>query len=198
MTTARRPLRTSVPAVAAVACVAAAALAAALLPRRLTRVEVAGESMTPELMPGDFLVLWSGAPSDTEAYGRIVATRDPRSATDDAPLLLKRVVGLPGEALRIGGGVQVNGRYLLEPYAHGQDPTGQHRGVQRLAEASYFLLGDNRAASTDGRDFGPTGRDRIIGTAVWRYWPPERFGRLRRPPRRFLGLREDEATAPSA
>ena len=35
---------------------------------------------------------------------------------------------------RVGGGVQVNGRRLIEPYAHGDDPVEQHRGMHRLAE----------------------------------------------------------------
>src|SRR5690606_3936483 len=116
--------------------------------RRWQRVEVAGDSMTPALMPGDYLLLRHGPPSPERAYGQIVVTDDPRPE-GGGRLLLKRIVGLPGEALRVGGGVQVNGRRLIEPYAHGDDPVVQHRGVQRLAEDTYFLLGDHRAASTD-------------------------------------------------
>lgn len=166
---------------AAVACLALPAL---LLRGRLLRVEVAGDSMAPALLPGDFLLLRRGPPPRTGAFGQIVATPDPRAAAGER-LLLKRIVGLPGEALRVGGGVQVNGRRLLEPYAHGNDPPAQHRGVQRLGADSYFLLGDHRAASTDSRDFGPVPSARLQGTAVLRYWPPRRLGWLHPPARRF-------------
>lgn len=151
------------------------------------RVEVAGESMAPALQPGDFLVLRRGAPDPARAFGQVVATRDPRPE-GDRRLLLKRVVGLPGEALRVGGGVQVNGRVLLEPYAHGETPYEQHRGINRLGADEYFLIGDHRGASTDSRDFGPVPASAIEGVAVLRYWPPERFGRLVPPERRLLGL----------
>lgn len=174
-----------------VMALAAAAFACAAIPlwrfaRAFQRVEVAGDSMTPALAPGDFLLLRRGPPAREGAYGHIVITDDPRPEGAGL-LLLKRIVGLPGEALRVGGGVQVNGRHLIEPYAHGDDPIEQHRGVHRLAEDTYFLLGDHRAASTDSRDFGPVPRARMSATALLRYWPPSRFGRLRPPPRRFLG-----------
>ena len=153
---------------------------------RLMRVEVAGESMTPALLPGDFLVLRRDVSAYLEA-GEVVAVVDPRPE-GDGRILLKRVVGLPGEALRIGGGAQVNGRVLDEPYAHGETPAEQHRGINRLGEDEYFLLGDNRGASTDSRDFGPVRREAILGVAWLRYWPPERAGRLRAPARRLLGV----------
>ena len=168
---------------AAVACLALPVWGVA---RALLRVEVVGDSMTPALLPGDFLLLHRGPPAPDQAYGQIVMLDDPRPAAAGR-VLLKRIIGLPGEALRVGGGVQVNGRRLIEPYAHGDDPVAQHRGVQRLDEDAYFLLGDHRRASTDSRDFGPVPRSRITGTVLLRYWPPDRFGRLLPPPRRFLG-----------
>lgn len=191
----RRPpsVRTRVVALAAAAA-ACLALPVWRLGRGFLRVEVAGDSMTPELEPGDFLILRRGAPTGDRAYGRIVVTEDPRPE-GAGRLLLKRVIGLPGEALRVGGGVQVNGRRLIEPYAHGADPVEQHRGVQRLAEDTYFLLGDHRAHSTDSRDFGPVPRERITATALLRYWPPSRFGRLVPPERRFLGPAESPGHA---
>jgi signal peptidase I len=156
--------------------------------RDVRRVEIAGYSMTPALQPGDFVLVRRGAPPPAREYGLIVAVRDPRP-DGDGRLLLKRVVGLPGESLRIGGGpVQINGRVLIEPYAHGSGPYEQHRGVNQLAQDEYFLLGDHRGASTDSRDFGPLRRERIEGTAFFRYWPPERFGRLHAPARILGGL----------
>ncbi len=174
----------------------AVAAATPVLQRRYLRVAVAGESMTPALQPGEFLVLRRGAPSEGDggngagAYGHVVAVYDPRPEMRlQAPrLLLKRIVGLPGESLRIGGGVQINGRVLEEPYAHGETPFEQHRGINRLGTDEYFLVGDHRGASTDSRDFGPVRREDIVGTVVLRYWPPRRFGRVTPPERRLLGV----------
>lgn len=183
---------------------AAASVVALFLRRLLMRVEVAGESMAPALLPGDFLILRQGPPERGEEYGQIVALRDPRPE-GDGRLLLKRVVGLPGEALRVGGALQVNGRVLIEPYAHGDTPAEQHRGINRLEPDVYFVLGDHRGASTDSRDFGPVPREAIAGHAVLRYWPLARAGRLRPPPRRLLGADPAgprpipwQATAPDA
>lgn len=206
----RRAIMAVLAAIVALATTAAAALP--LLRRRYLRVAVAGESMTPALQPGDFLVLRRGPPPVESASGHVVAVHDPRrhaqleaelagldallqpgatatdSADEPAPrLLLKRIVGLPGESLRIGGGVQINGRVLDEPYAHGETPAEQHRGINRLEDDEYFLVGDHRGASTDSRDFGPVRRGDIVGTVVLRYWPPDRLGRITPPQRRLLG-----------
>ena len=144
-------------------------------------VEVAGESMTPALRPGDFVLLRRATSLlSRSAYGRVVATRD-----GEGRLLLKRVIGLPGESLRVGARVELNGRTLIEPYAHGETPAAQYRDVARLGPGQYFLLGDNRAASTDSRDFGAVQASRLEGVAWLRYWPPGRIGVLRRPRRRF-------------
>lgn len=166
---------------------AAASVLAFGLRRGFMRVEVAGESMTPALLPGDFLILRRGGPSAGSEYGQIVALHDPRPE-GDGRLLLKRLVGLPGEALRVGGSLQVNGRVLIEPYAHGDTPAEQHRGINRLEQDTYFVLGDHRGASTDSRDFGPVSREAIAGYAVLRYWPFARAGWLRPPMRRLLGF----------
>ncbi|TAJ20297.1 MAG: signal peptidase I [Dehalococcoidia bacterium] len=173
-------------ALVALAAAAVSVLAVALR-RGVMRVEVAGESMTPALEPGDFLILRRGAPPLGAEYGHIVALQDPRPE-GDGRLLLKRVVGLPGEALRVGGSLQVNGRVLIEPYAHGDTPTEQHRGINRLEPGTYFVLGDHRGGSTDSRDFGPIPRAAIAGHAVLRYWPFERAGLLKPPERRLLGI----------
>ncbi len=178
-------------------CAAAALILLALgagvraLRGRYYRVEVAGDSMRPALLPGDFLVLRRGTPStgDVEA-GTIVALRDATGR-----LILKRVIGLPGESLRVGASVLVNRRRLIEPYARGDTPQAQFRGANQLAEDDYFVIGDNREASTDSRDFGAVHRDRFDGVAVLRYWPLGRLGRIVRPPRQ-LGDREVDPELP--
>jgi nickel-type superoxide dismutase maturation protease len=51
--------------------------------------------------------------------------------------------------------------------------------VVSTREAGLWLLGDNAGRSVDSRHFGPVPIDRIRGRIVWRYWPLERFGRVR-------------------
>jgi len=150
-----------------------------LLRSRYYRVEVAGDSMRPTLYPGDFLILRRGAPASGDAAaGAIVALHDATGR-----LILKRVIGLPGESLRVGTAVLINRRPLREPYAQGETPQAQFRGANQLAPDEYFLIGDNREASTDSRDFGAVTRARLEGAAVFRYWPPGRLGRLASPGR---------------
>lgn len=151
--------------------------------RHLYRVAVAGDSMRPTLAPGDWLLLRRGPPpldraTSVDASGLIVAARD-----HSGRLLLKRIVGLPGESLRVGQTVLVDGRELREPYASGVAPPATYRGVSRLSTDTLFLLGDRRDMSTDSRDFGPVTLASIEGVVLARYWPPHRIGWLPRPSR---------------
>jgi signal peptidase I len=175
------------PVAAALLLAALASLALAGARRRLTRVEVAGESMLPGLAPGDFVLVRLGAPSPTRAAGAVIVLKPPRARAVPArpQLLLKRIVGLPGEMLRIGAAVEVNGRILEEPYRRGIAAESGYRDVQAVSAGHYCVLGDNRAESTDSRDFGEIPADRILGVAAWRYWPPGRFGPIGRPERRW-------------
>jgi signal peptidase I len=86
---------------------------------------------------------------------------------------IKRVVGLPGDHITISGGaVLVNGNVVNEPYVQGA-PTfcsGPWCDLT-LGPNQYFVLGDNRLASSDSRSFGPVSMDHIHGKAWLRYFP---------------------------
>ena len=105
---------------------------------------------------------------------------------------IKRVVGLPGEDLRVAGGrVFLDGELLEENYiqdsgdpeTRNAGPDGPEAGNADGAEGrewfngpeEYFLLGDNRADSNDSRAFGPVPADLIKGRAWFRCWPPPRW-----------------------
>ena len=154
-----------------------------LLRRRRLTVEVAGDSMLPALEAGDWLLVARRPPPlDASAFGRVVVTRDRTGR-----LLVKRVVGLPGEVVQIEDGrVRIDGRPLDEPYVRGETEAAPYRALTLLDSDSYYLLGDHRPASTDSRDLGGVRRDAIEGTVVARYWPRGRVSRLRPPARRFL------------
>lgn len=85
-------------------------------------------------------------------------------------MLVKRIVGLPGETIEIYKGVvYVNNEPLTEPYPH--DGGLYSMPPLMLSPLSYFVLGDNRDNSNDSRSFGPVKREYILGRVWLRYWP---------------------------
>jgi signal peptidase I len=161
-------------------------LAAAVAVRRarLEPMLVQGASMAPTLGPGQRIAV---APLvRPPRRGDLVVLRRPRF-TGAPPWgspdpsggdleVVKRVVGLPGERVALRGGrLEVDGRPVPEPYLGGGPAAGELEVA--LGPAHYLVLGDHRAASTDGRDFGPVPADALIGRVRFAYWPPRRLGR---------------------
>ena len=107
----------------------------------------------------------------------------------DGPVLIKRIIGLPGDEISLSGGfVSINGRRLAEPYVRRidghQEPSepfsnGLPWSLQepfKVPADSYFVMGDNRTDSGDSREFGPIKRGQFVGRAFAKYWPPGRIG----------------------
>jgi signal peptidase I len=104
--------------------------------------------------------------------GDIVVLHDPTGGTE---LLIKRVVGLPGERVTMSDGrVYIDGVALTEPYLS-QSTFGNGR-TWLVPPLTVFVMGDNRGASRDSRVFGPISLDQIVGRAIFRYWPPAEIG----------------------
>jgi signal peptidase I len=148
-------------------------LAAAALAVRRARLEpmlVKGASMAPTLAPGHRVAV---APLvRPPRRGDLVVLRRPRGDLE----VVKRVVGLPGERVALRAGrLEVDGQAVPEPYLGGPPAPGELELA--LGPAEYLVLGDHRAASTDGRDFGPVPADALVGRVRFAYWPPRRLGR---------------------
>lgn len=143
---------------------AVAVLVATLL---LPILQVAGTSMEPTLQDGDIILLFKARDFET---GELIGMRH------DGKVLLKRVIGCPGDYVSIDeeGNVSVNGELLDEPYVSEKslgecDITFPYQ----VPENAYFVLGDHRSVSIDSRStvIGCIREEQIIGRVVLRIWP---------------------------
>ncbi len=139
---------------------------------------VRGDSMIPSLHASDWLLVSRRAlVANSPRRGDLVVVWDPRA---DERRFIKRVVGLPGEEVRLSDGMLfVDGKRLHEPYLEGLPASpGLEESAWALQHGQYFVMGDNRAHSTDSREFGPVGLGEMEGRAWFRFWPVGRWGRL--------------------
>jgi signal peptidase I len=146
-------------------------------------VKVEGTSMTPTLQNDERIFinkftyrfgLASIARGDTVVFWY---PQDPTKS------YIKRVIGVPGDRIRVDGGqVYVNGGLLDEDYVPpiNRDSVSWKDGEEQIVpKDKYFVLGDHRNSSSDSRTWGYVPRDNIYGRAVFVYWPLDRMGRLK-------------------
>jgi signal peptidase I len=137
--------------------------------------QVLGQSMEPNLHTAQRVVV------EKVTYRFFHGPRRGDIVVIDMPeqdeMLIKRVLGLPGETIEVRRGkVYVDGEELEEPWA--TNPGGGSYGPQTIPPLHVFVLGDNRGASNDSRSFGPVQIEHIIGRAWFSYWPKEYIGTL--------------------
>ena len=161
----------------AIFIVAVAVLFDLAIPRSL----VDGHSMQPTFYADDRLVVSRvhyllGGPR----RGDILVFN---SLEQPGVMLIKRVVGLPGETVELRGqAIYINGEALDEYYI--KEPCRVSLSIchdkvwEVLAENEYFMMGDNRNNSRDSRRFGPVPLNKIVGQVVFRYWPLATVGTI--------------------
>ena len=137
---------------------------------------VFGQSMEPNLHTDQRLVV------EKISYNHWWHLRGPQRGDvvvlrlgNEPELLIKRVVGLPGDRVEIRGGrVFINNVPLSESYL--TRPTNGDYGPVDVPPLHLFVLGDNRSFSNDSRAFGPISLNNVVGRAWFSYWPPGQWG----------------------
>jgi len=148
-----------------------------VLPFRLLVAQpfiVSGASMSPTFETGEYLIV------DQLTYrfeeperGDVVIFRFPN---DPSKYFIKRIIGLPGEIVQLANGVTT----IIQPSTQTEiildeeylitDKTDDHISIT-LSSDEYFVMGDNRSASSDSRVWGPVPRENIVGRALLRLLP---------------------------
>lgn len=140
--------------------------------------KIKGQSMMPNFPDGEYLLTEKVTYYlNPPARGDVVVLAPPPSVstTDE---FIKRIIGLPGETVMVKNGkVYINDKILKEPYladtlftTDGSFLTDSRE--YKVPDGQYFVMGDNRANSSDSRYWGPITKSEITGRAWIVYWPP--------------------------
>ena len=173
-----------------------AALVFMLLQVTVRNFKVDGSSMDPTLEDGQYLLVnrlvylrveldrlakivpfWTADEGSSRhaihapKRGEVIVFEFPDSNPNNPKKdFVKRVVGLPGETMRMfDGKVFVNEEVLNEPYLSHKDHSNASKVT--LGEGEYYVLGDNRTHSNDSRSWGAVPEANIRGKVWMVYWP---------------------------
>lgn len=141
---------------------------------------IPSDSMFPTLEINDRLVIEKVSYYlDSPQFGDIIVFTPPSQlqeigyGADQA--FIKRIIGKPGQTIEVKNGrVYIDNQPQFERYI-AEEPHYQLPPV-KVPENSYFVMGDNRNDSNDSHVWGFLPKENIIGRAVFRFWPIERFG----------------------
>ena len=144
-------------------------------------------SMENTLHENDYMIMYRQAYRSHEPErGDIVIFQSSLVNEDSGKdkLLIKRVIGLPGDDIMISGGqLYINGEEYMEDYLKdGYTPAFEippEGGTYTVPEGTYFCMGDNRAGSVDSRykEVGVVSKEAIKGKVIVRLFP---FNKIRR------------------
>jgi len=144
--------------------------------------QVDGRSMEPNFHNGEYIL------TDKVSYrlhepkrGDVVVFHSPQDIRVD---FIKRIVAIPGDKVEVKDGyTYLNGERLSEPFINDPGKVAPGRFIKEgqsvtVAADEYIVMGDNRLHSSDSREWGFVDKNRIVGRAFFRYWPPSSFGLL--------------------
>ena len=134
---------------------------------------VSGSSMVPTFEDGNYLIVdeISYRLNDPERYDVVIF----RYPNDQKKFFIKRIIGLPNETIDMKGSIVTirnaenpTGFEVPESYVKNQSDSNTH---YELKDNEYFVMGDNRGASSDSRYWGAVPKKLLIGRALLRLWP---------------------------
>lgn len=139
---------------------------------------VSGSSMDPTFKDADYLIVDQISKRFEEPQrSSVIIVRYPK---DLSKFFIKRLIGFPGETVEIKKGLVTiyngenkEGVQLNEPYVV---YTKQEDFSKKLGEDEYFVMGDNRAGSSDSRIWGALPKEYIIGRPIVRLLPLGEMG----------------------
>ena len=121
---------------------------------------------------GDLVVKFSGI--DNAAAAGSLAGAELRASEKD---FIKRLIGLSGDVIEVkDGAVYRNGERLDESYVMDPGNINYERPPVKVGKGQLFVMGDNRNNSNDSHEWGQLDRNRVLGKAMVRFWPPNRVG----------------------
>lgn len=140
--------------------------------------KVEGLSMQPTFDSGDRLIS-TNIPYyfSSPKKGDVIVFKSPYNEKE---AYIKRVIATEGDDVRIdAGNIYINGQKLEEDYLNeGQETYPSYNGTYQwtVDKDAFYALGDNRDNSSDSRDFGSVTNKNIIGKVIFRFWPINKIG----------------------
>ncbi|HRI88924.1 MAG TPA: signal peptidase I [Candidatus Hydrogenedentes bacterium] len=133
------------------------------------------------IQPGDIVVFERTEDAGKRYVKRVIAEGLPRQSGNTVDAHGQDESGPPSVSLRIEDGrLFVNNQFIEESYLPDEKRDGFNDSDRaELKQGQYYVMGDNRGVSKDSRAFGPIEDPKIIGKAVFRFWPLSRFGLLK-------------------
>ncbi len=138
----------------------------------LQNFHILGHSMEPTFHDEEYIIVNKGAYLfQTPARGDVIVFHYPLDPQED---YIKRIIAIPGDIISVvNQAVIVNGVTLDEPYVSARNQGNPYPSFTKhiVGPDQYFVLGDNRASSSDSRQWGFVPRRDIVGKAIVIYWP---------------------------
>ncbi|MEM1312058.1 MAG: signal peptidase I [Patescibacteria group bacterium] len=155
-------------------------------------IGISGKSMYPTYDNKDAIYIDQLTPKFSDyRRGDVVVLLSPAHLEGQRDLYIKRVIGLPGDIVILEdgkvfiendnypNGVQLDENYYLNPTV----PTYKKLAIssdkfveEKLQDNEYYVMGDNRTASSDSRYFGKVNKSDILGKEFYRIIPPSKAG----------------------
>jgi signal peptidase I len=145
---------------------------------------VKGQSMEPNFQNGDYLIIDELSYRFREPQrGEVIVFKYPN---DPSQRYIKRIIGLPGETVKIDEGkvdvMNQSGEKVLNENTYLPDAVFTPGTAEiTLNPDEYFVMGDNRIASSDSRNWGALNRNLIVGRVFFRAWPFASFAKFDSP-----------------